>query len=119
MLLWILLILLILISAFFSASETGITVINRYRLRHLVRQKHKSAVRVSQLLENLERLLSLILIGNTAANIFAASIATVIGFRLWGDYGVTSASIILTFVVLIFAEITPKTFAANYPQRTA
>lgn len=117
--LYIILIVLIIVSGFFSGSETGMTAINRYRLRHLARSNNPAAIRVSKLLERLDRLLGVILIGNTAANVFAASVATVIGFRVFPSYGGSIASVILTLVILIFAEITPKTLAANYPLRIA
>ena len=113
------LIFLILLSGFFSGSETGMMVINRYRLRHMVRKKHRAATRVSRLLERPDRLLGVILIGNTFANIFASALATMLAVRFFGDIGVLFATILLTLVILIFAEITPKTFAASAPQRVA
>ncbi len=93
--------------------------INRYRLRHLVRKGHKGAIRVSGLLQRTDRLIGLILLGNNLVNILAASIATVIGFRLFGAAGVAIATVILTVVVLIFAELTPKTMAARYPEQVS
>lgn len=111
---------LLLISAYFSGSETGMMSLNRYRLRHLEKQKHKGAKRVSKLLDRPDRLIGLILIGNNLVNIAAASLATIIGTRLLGDFGGFIAStVILTFVVLIFAEVTPKTLAALYPEKVA
>ncbi|MCP4475677.1 MAG: HlyC/CorC family transporter [Gammaproteobacteria bacterium] len=108
---------LLCLSAFFSSSETAIMAINRYRLRHLAKQNHASAKRVQRLLERPDRLLSLILIGNTLVNILASSIATVIAVHLFGDLGVAIATGILTMTILIFAETVPKTIAALYPQR--
>ena len=93
--------------------------LNRYRLRHLEKQKHKGAMRVSKLLERPDRLIGLILIGNNLVNIAASAIATIIGLRLFGDMGVLIATIALTLVVLIFAEVTPKTLAALYPEKIA
>ncbi len=93
--------------------------INRYRLRHLEKQKHKGAKRVSKLLERPDRLIGLILIGNNLVNIAASAIATIIGMRLYGDVGVFASTVILTFVILIFAEVTPKTLAALYPEKIA
>ncbi len=93
--------------------------INRYRLRHLARKGNLSAKRVVKLLERPDRLLGIILIGNTFANILAASVATILAARFFGDVGVFMATVALTIVVLIFAETTPKTFAALYPQRLA
>ena len=93
--------------------------LNRYRLRHLVNTKHKAANRVDKLLERPDRLIGLILIGNNLVNIFASAIATIIGLRLFGDVGVAIATLALTFVILIFAEVTPKTMAALYPEKVA
>ena len=93
--------------------------LNRYRLRHLAKNKHKSALRVEKLLSRPDRLIGLILIGNNMVNILASAIATLIAIRLFGDYGVVVATVGLTIVVLIFAEVTPKTLAALYPERVA
>lgn len=112
--------ILILISAYFSGSETGMMALNRYRLRHLENEKHKGAKRVSKLLKRPDRLIGLILIGNNLVNIAAASIATVIGIRYFGDvYGMLASTVVLTLVILIFAEVTPKTLAALYPEKIA
>lgn len=115
----IILVVLIVCSAFFSGSEIGMMSLNRYRLRHLVRQKHKGAIRVNRLLSRIDRLLGVILIGNTFANILASAVATILAVRLWGNLGVAIATIGLTLIVLIFAEIAPKTVAAMYSQRIA
>ncbi|MBQ4846236.1 MULTISPECIES: HlyC/CorC family transporter [Pseudoalteromonas] len=117
--LFIILGLLILISGYFSSSETGIMSINRIRLRHLEKQNHKAAKRVSKLLRRPDRLIGLILIGNNLVNIAAAQVATIIGIRLYGDMGIAIATFVLTLVVLIFAEVTPKTLAALYPEKVA
>ena len=110
---------LILLSGFFSSSETGMMSLNRYRLRHLNKQKHRGARRASKLLDRPDRLIGLILIGNNLVNIFASAIATVIAIRLWGDAGIFIATVALTLVILIFAEITPKTIAALHPEKIA
>ena len=110
---------LILMSGFFSSSETGMMSLNRYRLKHLRKQKHRGAERASKLLERPDRLIGLILIGNNLVNILASAIATVIAIRLWGDAGILIATVSLTLVVLIFAEITPKTIAALHPEQIA
>lgn len=110
---------LILLSAYFSSSETGMMSINRYRLRHQVKNKNKAAKRVDKLLQRPDRLIGLILIGNNLVNILASSIATVIGIRLFGDVGIAIATGALTLVILIFAEVTPKTIAALHPERVA
>ncbi len=111
---------LILLSAFFSSSETALMVVNRYKLRHLAKtQQHRGAQRVLKLLQRTDRLLSVILIGNTIANICASVVATLIGAALYSDKGILIATIVLTLMVLIFAEIGPKTLAARFAQRYA
>lgn len=117
--LFLIIVVLLLVSAFFSAAEIGIMSLNRYRLRHLVKKNNKTAIRVNQLLAHPDHLLSIILIGNTLCNIVAAMAATLIGQVLYGETGVFIATTALTFLVLVFAEMTPKTFAALYPQRVA
>ncbi|MCZ6501043.1 MAG: HlyC/CorC family transporter [Gammaproteobacteria bacterium] len=112
-------ILLIILSAYFSGSETAMMALNRYRLRHLANEGHRGAKRASRLLERPDRLLGVILIGNNFVNFSAASIATVIALRLLGDSGVAIAPIVCTFVFLIFAEVAPKTIAAAYPEKVA
>ena len=109
--------ILILISAYFSSSETGMMSLNPYRLRHLEKLNHSGAKRVSKLLKRPDRLIGLILIGNNLVNIAASAIATIIGLRLMGDVGVLVATIVLTLVILIFAEVTPKTLAALSPEK--
>jgi Mg2+/Co2+ transporter CorB len=113
------LIILILGSAFFSSSETGMVAINRYRLRHLARQGHRAAVRVEGLLRRTDRLLSVILIGNNFVNNFAATVAAILAIRWLGDSGAAVAPVVITLVMLVFAEITPKTYAALKPERIA
>lgn len=115
----IILVILILLSGFFSGSEIGMMSLNRYRLKHLVKKKNKSAIRVNQLLARPDRLLGVILIGNTLANIVASMITTLIGQRLYGDAGVAIGTLLLTLIILVFAEMTPKTLAALYPQQVA
>lgn len=113
------LILLIILSAFFSSSETGMMALNRYRLRHLNRTGHRGARRADRLLARTDQLIGVILIGNNFVNILASAIATLIAVRIWGDAGVAIATIALTIVILIFSEVTPKTLAALYPERIA
>lgn len=117
--LFIILGILICISAYFSGSETGMMSLNRYRLRHLEKQKHKGATRVSKLLAKPDKLIGLILIGNNLVNIFASLIAGLIAQRLYGDAGIFYAGLLLTLVILIFAEVTPKTLAALHPEKVA
>ncbi|ELR65398.1 Hemolysin [Photobacterium marinum] len=113
------LILLLLISGYFSGSETGMMALNRYKLRHLANQGHRGAKRVEKLLSRPDRLIGLILIGNNLVNILASAIATILGMRLYGDLGVAIATGALTLVVLVFAEVTPKTLAALYPEKVS
>ncbi len=112
-------VLLTLLSAYFSSSETAMMALNRYRLRHLVKEKHSGARKANRLLRRPDRLLGVILIGNNLVNFSAATVATVIGMRLFGDTGVLLAPWVLTFIFLIFAEIGPKTLAAARPETLA
>ena len=96
------------LSAFFSGSETAMMALNRYRLRHLVKQRHRGAREANRLLRRPDRLLGVILIGNNLVNFTAASLATVIGLQLFGTAGVVLAPIVLTIFFLIFAEVAPK-----------
>jgi len=111
-----LLVFLLLCSAFFSSSETGMLSLNRYRLRHQAKEGHKGARRASSLLAHPDRLLGTILVGNNFVNILASSIATVLAMQLWGEAGIAIATIGLTIVLLVFGEITPKTLAALRPE---
>jgi Mg2+/Co2+ transporter CorB len=117
-----LLTILILISAYFSSSETGMMSLNRYRLKHLVKNNHTGAKRVEKLLNRPDRLIGLILIGNNLVNILASSIATILGMRLFAEneaLGLAVSTGLLTIVILIFAEVTPKTLAALHPEKVA
>ena len=113
------LVVLIILSGCFSGSETGMMALNRYRLRHLARSGHRGARRASHLLERPDRLIGLILLGNNFVNIAASSLATVLALRLFGEAGIAIAAGLLTLVILIFAEVAPKTFAALHPERVA
>lgn len=115
----ILLMLLILLSALFSMAETSFMSINRYRLRHRARLKKRYAMRLLHLLRRPDRLLGAILIGNTFANMLTSALATLIAVQYFGEKGAIVSAIIMTFVVLIFAEITPKTLAALYSDSVA
>ncbi|CEG53119.1 HlyC/CorC family transporter [Stutzerimonas kunmingensis] len=114
-----LLVFLLLCSAFFSSSETGMLSLNRYRLRHQAKEGHRGAQRASELLAHPDRLLGTILVGNNFVNILASSIATVLAMQLWGEAGIAIATIGLTIILLIFGEITPKTLAALRPEIVA
>lgn len=110
---------LIFLSAFFSSSETGMMSLNRYRLKHLAKTGHKGAKRAQGLLQRTDQLIGVILIGNNFVNISASAIATVIAIRIWGDAGIAIATVLLTIIILIFAEVTPKTLAALFPEKIA
>ena len=112
-------ILLVILSAYFSGSETAMMALNRYRLKHLANEGHGDARRASRLLERPDRLLSVILIGNNLVNFTAASLATLIALELYGESGVAIAPVVCTFVFLIFAEVAPKSIAAAHPERVA
>ncbi|MCP3671430.1 MAG: HlyC/CorC family transporter [Gammaproteobacteria bacterium] len=113
------LLLLILLSAFFSGSETALMTINRYRLRHMKNTGHPGAIRADKILKRPDRLIGLILLGNNFVNILASSLATIIAIRIGGESAIAVAALILTMVILIFAEVTPKTLAALHPERLA
>ena len=115
----IILCVMVLVSAWFAGSETGMMTLNRYKLRHQAKNGSRPARRVEKLLRRPDRLLSLVLIGNNLVNILASALATIVGMRIHGDEGVAIATGILTFVVLVFAEVLPKTVAALYPERVA
>lgn len=110
---------LLMLSAFFSGSETALMSINRYRLLHLARGGHRGARLAQKLLERPDRLIGLILLGNNFVNILAAALTTVAFVRIVGEAGVFIGSIFLTGVVLIFSEVAPKTLAAFNPERVA
>jgi len=111
--------ILIILSGFFSSSETGLMAINKYRLKHLANHGHRGARLAQNLLTRPDRLIGLILLGNNMVNILAASIATVIAIRLFGDGGIWISTLVMTVVVLIFAEVAPKTVAALHPEKVA
>jgi Mg2+/Co2+ transporter CorB len=110
---------LLVLSAFFSGSETALMTMNRYRLRHRAEGGHRGALLASALLNRPDRLIGLILLGNNFVNILASSLATIIALRLGGEGAIAIAAGILTLVILIFAEVAPKTLAAMHPERIA
>jgi Mg2+/Co2+ transporter CorB len=110
---------LLFVSAFFSSSETALMSLNRYRLKHLEQEGHRGALIAGQLLSRPDRLIGLILLGNNFVNILASAIATVIGIKLLGENGIVVATFALTLIILLFAEVTPKTLAALHPERVA
>ena len=119
--LFIILLVLLLCSAFFSGSETSMMAINRYRLNALVRKGNRSAKLVNNLLGKVDKLLGSILFGNTLVNVAAAALANIIILRLFGqnDWAILLGTLALTFAILVFSEIMPKIIAASYPERVA
>ncbi|MBZ4654465.1 MAG: hemolysin [Peptococcaceae bacterium] len=116
----IILVVLVFLSALFSAVETALTSFNKYRLRHLVSELHPQAVGVNKLLEDPARLLGTILVGNNIVNITASVLGAALAIQLWGPkMGVLYSSLILTVVILVFGEITPKTIAVQYAERVS
>ena len=113
------LIALLFLSAFFSASETAMMALNRYRLNNLAENGHKGAKKCLELLEHTDRLLGTILLGNNLVNNAAAALATVIALKMVGEVAIAFATGAITLIVLILAEIPPKTVAALYPERIA
>ncbi len=114
-----LLTVLLVLSAFFSSTETALVSLNRYRLRHRARSGHRPAQLAEKLLERPDRLMGLILLGNNVVNLSAAALVTVISIRMGGESAIFIGTMILTLVILIFAEVAPKTVAALHPSRLA
>ncbi|MDH5423560.1 MAG: HlyC/CorC family transporter [Gammaproteobacteria bacterium] len=110
---------LIVFSALFSSSETGLMSLNRYRLKHKANEGHRGAKLTLELLSRPDRLLGVILLGNNFVNIAASAIATILALRYYGEAGLAIATGALTFVILVFAEVAPKTLAAIHPERIA
>lgn len=110
---------LIIASAYFSGSETAMMALNRYRLKHMAERDHRAARRAQKLLDRPDRLIGLILLGNNFVNILAAQITTVLTLRLIGEGSLFISGMVLTVVILVFAEVVPKTMAAVHPERIA
>lgn len=117
--LFALLAVLIVLSAFFSGSETGLVALNRYRLRHQAKNGLRGARLAQRLLAKPDRMFGIILLGNNLVNIMAATVATVIAIQWLGESGIWVSTLVLTVVILIFAEVAPKTLAALNPERVA
>jgi Mg2+/Co2+ transporter CorB len=113
------LVILIFLSAFFSGTETALMSLNRYRLRHQAKSGHRAAKITEALLKRPDRLIGLILLGNNAVNLTAAALVTLISIRIGGENAVFAGTMVLTFVILIFAEVAPKTIAALNPAKIA
>ena len=114
-----LLLFLLILSAFFSATETAVFSSNKVRIRHMAEEGNRRAVITRQLLEQPSRLISTILVGNNVVNIGATALATALAINAWGDKGAGVATIVMTVLVLVFGEITPKTLAARNPENFA
>ncbi len=114
-----LLAVLLILSAFFSGSETALMSLNRYQLRHKAQEGHRGAKLAEALLQRPDRLIGLILLGNNLVNFSAASLVTLIAIRVGGEPAIALGTLILTLVVVIFAEAAPKTLAALHPERVA
>ncbi len=110
---------LLLLSAFFSGSETALMSLNRYQLRHKAREGHRGAGLAERLLKRPDRVIGLILLGNNLVNFSMASLVGIITFKIGGETAAAFGTIVLTLVVLIFAETAPKTLAALHPERVA
>ena len=113
--------ILIVVSGFFSISETSMMALNKYQLRHLAKNKHRGAKKTLKLLGQTDRLLGSILLGNNLSNTAAAALVTAITFKLLGEseLSLTIATLIVTVALLIFSEITPKIIGASYPEKIA
>lgn len=119
--LWGTLVLLLICSAFFSMSETSMMAVNRYRLRTLAKSGNRGARLAEWLLAQTDKLLGVVLLGNNLVNAAAASLVTIIAFRLFGqnELALTLATLTVTFLILVFSEVTPKVLGASYPERVA
>lgn len=115
----VLLVVLLMFSAFFSGSETALMSLNRYQLRHKAREGHRGARLAESLLKRPDRVIGLILLGNNLVNFSAASLVALIAFKIGGEPAVALGAVVLTLVVLIFSETAPKTLAALHPERVA
>ncbi len=110
---------LVLLSAFFSSTETAFSSVNKARLKALAKQGNRRAQRALDLADRYDQLLSTILIGNNIVNIFASALATMVFITHFGDVGVTLSTAVMTVVILIFGEISPKTLAKEYAEAAA
>lgn len=115
----VVLIILLLLSAFFSSAETSLTTVNRIRMRTLAEDGNAKAARVLRITDDSGKMLSAILIGNNIVNLSASSIATSLAIRLWGSMGAGIATGVLTLLILLFGEISPKTLATIHSERIA
>ena len=112
-------ILLVVLSGYFSATETAFTSLNRIKVKNLANDGDERAKKVLDLSENYDKLLTTILIGNNIVNIAMTAVSTVLFIELYGDYGATVSTVVITIVVLIFGEISPKSLAKEAPESFA
>ena len=112
----LIIIVLVMFSAYFSATETAFTSVNRIRLKNMASDGNRKADRVLKLSEKYDKLLTTILVGNNIVNIAITSIATILFVKIFGSYGATIATVVITVVVLVFGEITPKSIAKEMPE---
>ena len=112
---------LLAVAGFFSIAETSMMAINRFRLRHLAKQGNRAAIRTQELLEQTERLLGVILIGNNVINTISAMFSGAIAAHYWGNnqYALSIAAALISFAIIIFSELTPKVIGAAYPEKIA
>jgi len=115
----VLLIVCVGLTAFFCTSETAFLSLQKVRLEHMVSTGVKGAKRVSRMIERPEKLLAVVLLGINLANTAAAALGTMLAVSIWGEQGIIYATIGMTIIILIFAETTPKTFAAQHAERMA
>ncbi len=115
----LILVLLLAFSSFFSGSETALMAISRLRLRHISETEPKKARYVEKLLEKPERLIGAVLLGNNLVNVAMTAIATALAISIWAERGIIYVTIVLTIIILIFAEITPKVYAKYFNERVS
>ena len=117
----LILVVLLAVSGFFSISETSMMAINRFRLRHLAKQNNRAAKRTQGLLDQTERLLGVILIGNNVVNTIAAMFSGAIATHYWGEnqIALSIAAALISFAIIVFSELTPKVIGAAYPEKIA
>lgn len=115
----LMLILLVSLSAFFSSAETALTTVNRIRVRTLAEAGNKNAITLTKILENQGKMLSAILVGNNVANLTASSLSTTLVMSIWGNKAISIGTGILTLVILVFGEISPKTISTLYSETIA
>ena len=112
-------VILLIMSAYFSATETAFTSLNRIKLKNIASDGNNKAKRVLELSENYDKLLTTILIGNNIVNIMMTAVSTVLFIELYGQYGASISTAVITVIVLIFGEISPKSLAKESPEKFA